>query len=82
MNICLSNLHEILILGYLETSHRNSFKNFQRKGSDRQKGEPPSKRIKLHIKDNPEISEEEYEEAVQKLKKELKKWLIIAQSSI
>ena len=54
-------------------SLRNSFKNFRRKGSDCQNEEPPSKRMKFHLEDAPEISEEEYEEAIQNLKAELKK---------
>ena len=54
-------------------SLRNSFKNFRRKGSDCHHDEPPSKRMKFHLKDLPEITEEEYEEAIENLKAELKK---------
>ena len=54
-------------------SLRNSFKNFRRKGSDCHHDEPPSKRMKFHLKDLPEITEEEYEEAIENLNAELKK---------
>ena len=47
--------------------------NFQRKGSDCQNEKPPSKQMKFHLEDAPKVSEEEYEEAIQNLKAELKK---------
>ena len=70
---CVYFYIEISIKATWRLSLRNSFKNFRRRGVDSQKGGPSSKRIRLHVDDDCEISVEEYEEAVLKLKEELKK---------
>ena len=70
---CVYFYIEISIKATWRLSLRNSFKNFRRRGVDSQKGGPSSKRIRLRVDDDCEISDEEYEEAVLKLKEELKK---------
>lgn len=62
---------------------RNSFKNFRKKLPKENKkkaknsltGEPSSKRLKLCNEDEPDIDNEEYEEALDQLREEHKKIL-------